>query len=93
MCVVNEIRSALDRRQGTVIAMIDLSAAFDTIDHSILLAARLQRRYGIDGVALRSVASRRSRGPIDNILFWGPLWPVANHSMSFRIVRVFQRFE
>ena len=26
LCVVNEIRTALDRRQGTVIAMIDLSA-------------------------------------------------------------------
>ena len=37
LCVVNEIRTALDRRQGTVIAMIDLSAAFDTID---LLAIR-----------------------------------------------------
>ena len=52
LCVVNEIRTAHDRRQGTVIAMIDLSAAFDTIDHSILLA-RLQQRYGIDGVELR----------------------------------------
>ena len=56
LCVVNEIRTALDRRQGTVIAMIDLSAAFDTIDHSILLA-RLQQRYGIDGVALRWMRS------------------------------------
>ena len=60
LCVVNEIRTALDRRQGTVIAMIDLSAAFDTIDHGILLT-RLQQRYGIDGL--------ESRIALDAIIF------------------------
>ena len=68
LCVVNEIRTALDRRQGTVIAMIDLSAAFDTIDHGILLT-RLQQRYGIDGVALRwmrSYLSERTQSVVIN---------------------------
>ena len=37
-----------------------------------------------------SVVSRRSRGPIDNILFGAPLWPVANHSVAFRILPVFR---
>ena len=32
--------------------MIDLSAAFDTIYHGILIT-RLKQQYGIDGVALR----------------------------------------
>ena len=54
--VVNEIGTALDRRQCTVIAMIDLAASFDTIGHGIILA-RLQQRYGIDGVALRWMRS------------------------------------
>ena len=68
LCVVNEIRTALDRRQGTVIAMIDLGAAFDTIDHGILLT-RLQQRYGIDGVALRwmrSYLSERTQSVVIN---------------------------
>ena len=55
-------------RQGTVIAMIDLSAAFDNIDHGILLT-RLQQRYGIDGVALRwmrSYLSERTQSVVIN---------------------------
>ena len=48
--------------------MIDLSAAFDTIDHGILLT-RLQQRYGIDGVALRwmrSYLSERTQSVVIN---------------------------
>jgi len=39
--------------QGSVacLVMLDLSAAFDTIDHSILLK-RLQNRFGVEGSAL-----------------------------------------
>ena len=29
-----------------------------------------------------SVASRRTRGPIDKISFGAPFWPVTNHSRS-----------
>ena len=55
-------------RQGTVIALIDLSASFDTIDHDILLA-RLQQQYGIDGVTLRwmwSYLSERTQSVVIN---------------------------
>ena len=48
--------------------MIDLSAAFDTIDHGILLT-RLQQRYCIDGVALRwmrSYVSERTQSVVIN---------------------------
>ncbi|MCG8430763.1 MAG: hypothetical protein MJA29_06305, partial [Candidatus Omnitrophica bacterium] len=42
--------------QGVVLVMIDLSAAFDTIDHDILLR-RLQHVFGITGVALKWLSS------------------------------------
>ena len=51
MCVVNTIGTALDLRQGTVVLLIDQSAAFGTMDHTVLLN-RLQRRYGLVGVVL-----------------------------------------
>ncbi len=36
------------------------------------------------------MASRRTRGPIDNISFGAPVWSVTNHSVMFRILRVFR---
>ena len=39
---------------------------------------------------VEAVASRPTRGPIDNISFGAPLWPVTNHSVVFRILRVFR---
>ena len=42
---------ALDSGSGAVLLMLDLSAAFDTIDHGILLS-RLNSLYGISGDAL-----------------------------------------
>ena len=38
LCVTNDIKLALDSKKGTILVMIDLSSAFDTIDHSILLS-------------------------------------------------------
>ena len=45
-----------------------------------------------------AVASRRTRGPIDNISFGAPIWPVTNHGMVFRFrmicpLRVFRCHE
>ncbi|MCG8430559.1 MAG: reverse transcriptase family protein, partial [Candidatus Omnitrophica bacterium] len=51
-----DILERLDRGEATVLAMIDLSAAFDTIDHSILLR-RFESVFGISGTALDWVAS------------------------------------
>ena len=51
LCVTNDIKLAMDSKKGTILVMIDLSSAFDTIDHSILLS-RLELRYGITSVVL-----------------------------------------
>lgn len=50
--VFNDILCAIDRHQEVVLVLLDLSSAFDTIDHSVLLN-RLRTRYGINDTALR----------------------------------------
>ena len=49
--VQSDILTALDSGSGAVLLMLDLSAAFDTIDHGNLLS-RLNSLYGISGDAL-----------------------------------------
>ena len=49
--VQNDIISALDAGSSAILLMLDLAAAFDTIDHDIMLA-RLCNVYGITGNAL-----------------------------------------
>ena len=46
----NDVLSALNEGSAIVLLMLDLSAAFDTIDHQILLS-RLHDMYGIRGDA------------------------------------------
>ena len=54
--VHNDITSALDSGSGVVLLMLDLSAAFDTINHRMLFH-RLQHHYGITGEALQLIIS------------------------------------
>ena len=49
--VVSDVLTATDREQITLLGMFDLSAAFDTVDHAILLK-RLDVSFGIRGNAL-----------------------------------------
>ena len=49
--VHNDILLNMDKGQITALTLLDLSAAFDTIDHSILME-RLSDWYGITGTAL-----------------------------------------
>ena len=49
--VQNDVALALDRHRDVILVLLDLSAAFDTIDHDIL-TRRLCSRFGIGGTVL-----------------------------------------
>ena len=49
--VNNDILSALDDGKITALVLLDLSVAFDTVDHKILLS-RLQYHLGINDISL-----------------------------------------
>ena len=49
--VKNDIMHALKKNQVVLLVLLDLSAAFDTIDHRILIS-RLSNRIGVTSVAL-----------------------------------------
>ena len=61
--VHNDILVAIDKRHCVMLLLLDLSAAFDTVDHDILLT-RLHSKYSISGIALewfRSYLTNRSQ--------------------------------
>ena len=50
--VISELLMAVDHGDFAALTLPDLSAAFDTVDHDILIE-RLQTSFGIDGCALK----------------------------------------
>ncbi len=55
-CVLNDLLMALDQKQSAFLVLLDLSAAFDTVDYAILLR-QLETRIGLRDLALDWVAS------------------------------------
>ena len=49
--LVNDLLCSADEGKVSVLALLDLSSAFDTIDHEVLLK-RLHDTYGIEGTVL-----------------------------------------
>ena len=54
--VHNDILRSLDNKHAVLLVLLDLSAAFDTIDHTILIS-RMQSALGIHGAALSWIQS------------------------------------
>ena len=52
MRVQNDILKAVDNNISVILLLLDLSATFDTVDHSILLLLSLQNRFGIRNTVL-----------------------------------------
>jgi hypothetical protein len=46
--VVNDLRANTDAKQLSVLVLLDLSAAFNTVDHDVLLD-RLEKWVGLSG--------------------------------------------
>ena len=51
LLIQNDLLLNLANKKGTVLVLLDLSAAFDTIDHDVLLS-RMQSILGVNGTAL-----------------------------------------
>ena len=49
--VRNDLLCILDERKAAILVLLDLSAAFDTIDHTIMLTS-LRDRFGITATCL-----------------------------------------
>ena len=54
--VQSDILRAVDSQGGAILVLLDLSAAFDTISHDVLLRT-LHTRIGLSGVALQWIKS------------------------------------
>ncbi|PGH38060.1 MAG: hypothetical protein CRN43_17500, partial [Candidatus Nephrothrix sp. EaCA] len=54
--LLSDIYGAVDRSRLTLLALFDVSAAFDTVDHEILLK-RLQLSFGLSGNFIAWLAS------------------------------------
>ena len=54
--VKTDLHNAMDNQEVTCLVLLDLTAAFDMVDHSILLG-RLEQHYGIKSTTLSWIKS------------------------------------
>ena len=54
--IISDLLMAVDRGQVTILGLLDLSSAFDTVDH-IILIDRLRRSFGTHVIALSWIES------------------------------------
>ncbi len=67
--VHNDILMQLDKTNAVVLVLLDLSAAFDTIDHEILLK-RMAKRCGFKGTLLKWIKSYLSDRKLKVVIKW-----------------------
>ena len=63
LCILNDLHQEMNNSRVSLLDTLDMSAAFDTIDHGMLLT-RLRERFGIDDLSLdwfRSYLADRSQ--------------------------------
>ena len=100
--VTNDILRAIDDNSSTVLLLLDLSSAFDSVDHSILLS-RLEHRFGIKDTALnwfrsyltnrkQCVIIRESTSSSRNVQFGVPRDPSLAQSCMFYIPHLLETF-
>ena len=78
----NDLLRAIDDNACVILVLLDLSAAFDTVDHQILLT-RLKCRYGVKGNALAWPGHISQIGSSTSgwrmIVLLNTSWPVMSH--------------
>ncbi|GFR81546.1 reverse transcriptase [Elysia marginata] len=76
--VLNDALRAADAKQPTLLVLLDLSAAFDTIDHELLLSIlELDYRFGINGAAIQWLRSYLT-GRMQSVFIDGVSSPVSS---------------
>ena len=77
--ILSDIIAALNCKKVVVLILLDLSPAFDTIDHDICFH-RLENRFGVSDLALQWFKSSYTQGvikvstvfKISNCILWRP---------------------
>jgi len=55
--VLSDVLEATDSQPVTMLGLLDLSEAFDCMDHQLLLLMRLQRNVGLTEMVLQWITS------------------------------------